>query len=133
MIFNTLDTIILGMTTDLPLFGISYLGFIPLIAYVLTGWELVRVKGHDWAKQPFGSKVLGSVSLALALNDFNGSNWFKLILNAFGIFIFKDNLLYPTLEFFQTNIVLFSFLAILIIVIILEIIVLKKDIRLRIW
>jgi len=132
VIFNALNTIVLAMTTDFFLFGIEYLGFIPLIAYVFIGWRLVRVEGHNWAKHPFGCKVYGSLSLALAINDFNGSSWFMPFLNMLGFFIHSDNPLYSSLDFFQSNIVLFSFLAILIVVIILQIVVLKKDIKLRI-
>ena len=129
--FNTFNTIVLGITTDLTLFRIAWLGLTPLICYVLAGWALVRIRGYSWAKLPFGAKVYGSLSLALALNDFNKSQFSTVFLNGVGFFVRAGNPLYSTLSFFQANIILFSFLAILILVIILQVIVIKKNVVIR--
>jgi len=118
--FNCVNVIILAMTLDVSRVMIIIL----LGIYAIMGWILVKSEGHGTMKQLFGSKPHGSLSLALALDEFNGSIWFRQLLE------FLEQTI-PQLSFFESNIVLFSWVIIGIVSFAIQGIVLWKDVKLR--
>lgn len=112
---NCINVVFLTLTLDFS----RFIMIILLIAYAVMGWYLIRLKGHGKVKQLFGSKPYGSLSLALALDEFNNSIWFRYLVTCL-------EQISPSFQFLEGNIVLFSWAIILVVVVIIQIIVLKK-------
>jgi hypothetical protein len=118
--FNCANVLILILTLDFS----RVMAIVFLVIYAVLGWYLIRLKGHGEVKQLFGSKPYGSLSLALALDELNGSIWFRYILT------YLEQLSHTQFEFIENNIILFSWAIILIVVVIIQLVVIKKNIRL---
>lgn len=119
MIFNSIDVLVLGMTIEL-----SQTALAALVVYAIIGWVLTRVKGYQWVKQAFGSKAYGALSLSLALNNVNQLWWASNLLN----WLISGQ---SSFEFFADKLVVFAWLVLLIPVTILQLIVLRKNLQLR--
>lgn len=120
MIFNSLNVLILAMTINIPASTL-----ILLIIYAAMGWASTRVTGYSAAKQLFGSKVYGSLSLALALDETDGSAWAKNLLEFLASKV-------SVFQFFGDKIVVFACLIIGLLVMLGQVIVMRKGIHLRI-
>lgn len=115
IIFNCVGIASLALSLNTS----QILEFILLFFYAFAGFAFIlskrNINGKNYVKHFFGSKLYGSVALAYAFNDLNGSYVSRQILS------FLESFGFPPL--FDNNLIIFSWILIITLVLVASLIV----------